>query len=332
MTFADSQYLYFLLLVPLFFIIQWAVLKVRTNKLRRFGDLDLVKRLMPSYSVVKTWVRLVLFSIGFVFLVLSLARPRTPGALKEHKISGAEVMIVLDVSRSMLAQDYAPFRLQRAKQEVIRVVDKLQDERIGLIIFAGSSFVQLPVTADYLSAKMFMNSISTESIANQGTALGDAIRLATNSFTQESNSSRAIVVITDGENHEDNPVEAASYAVQNGARVYTIGVGSMDGTTIPLPEGGYLMDSEGNPVITKLDEKVLIEVAEAGDGIYIKSTNDQFGLEPIFEEIRNMKNEEYISYTVEDYDEHYAYFLSVALLFLAGAMLVGYRRIKWRLF
>lgn len=332
MTFADGQYLYLLLLVPLFFVIQWIVLSHREKVLKRFGDIDLVKRLMPSYSLAKTWLRLVLFSAAFIFLVIAMARPRTPGSLKEHKITGAEVMIVLDVSRSMLAQDYAPFRLQRAKQEVAKVVDGLEGERIGLIIFAGSSFVQLPITDDYISAKMFLNSISTESIANQGTALGEAIRMAANSFTEESHNSRAIIVITDGENHEDDPIEATQYAVQSGARVYTIGVGSSDGTTIPLPGEGYIMDEEGNPVITKLNENTLIEVATSGGGMYLKATNDDFGLEPIIKDIRNMKDEEYISYTVNDYDEHYMYFLAVSMTFLYVSMAVGYRRSKWRLF
>ena len=173
-NFAQSQYLLLLILVPFFFIIQAVVLKLRIRRIRKFGAEALVSRLMPSYSEGKTWVRLTLFSIGFIFFVIGLARPQIGARLKEHETKGAEIMIVLDVSNSMLAEDYSPNRLERAKLAISRLVDKLRDERIGLIVFAGNSFVQLPITTDYVSAKMFLNSITTDSVPVQGTAIGDA--------------------------------------------------------------------------------------------------------------------------------------------------------------
>ena len=330
-NFAQAQYLLLLLLIPFFFVIQVLVLKLRKRRIRKFGDEALVSRLMPSYSSGKTWIRLSLFSIGFAFFVIGLSRPQIGARLKEHETKGAEIMIVLDVSNSMLAEDYSPNRLERAKLAISRLVDKLRDDRIGLVLFAGNSFVQLPITTDYVSAKMFLGSISTESVPIQGTAIGDAISTALRSFSAQSDRSRAIIVITDGENHEDDPVAAATQAAEMGVRVFTIGVGSPEGKMIPF-EGDYLRDKEGNPVVTRLDESVLQEVAAAGKGLYIRAGNSEFGLNPIVEEIARMEDEEYNSIVFEEYDELYMYFLGVALFFFVLEMLVGERRSKYHLF
>ena len=321
-----------LLLIPVFFVIQALVLKFRAKRLRRFGDQALVEKLMPSYSKAKVWLRLSLFAIAFLFFILGISRPQMGAILKEHKTRGAEVMVVLDVSNSMLAQDYSPNRLERAKLAISRMVDKLRDDRIGLIVFAGNSFVQLPITTDYVSAKMFLSSISTESVPIQGTAMGEAISTALRSFSAQSDRSRAIIVITDGENHEDDPVAAARQAAELGVRVFTIGVGSPQGTMIPMGDGEYLEDRDGNPVVTRLDDKVLQEVAEAGKGLYVHAGNREFGLDPIIEEISRMDDEEYNSIVFEEYDELYMYFLAVALFFLVLEMLIGDRRSKRHLF
>ncbi len=321
-----------LLLIPVFFVIQALVLKFRAKRLRRFGDQALVEKLMPSYSKAKVWLRLSLFAIAFMFFILGISRPQMGAILKEHKTRGAEVMVVLDVSNSMLAQDYSPNRLERAKLAISRMVDKLRDDRIGLIVFAGNSFVQLPITTDYVSAKMFLSSISTESVPIQGTAMGEAISTALRSFSAQSDKSRAIIVITDGENHEDDPVAAARQAAELGVRVFTIGVGSPQGTMIPMGDGQYLEDRDGNPVVTRLDDKVLQEVADAGKGLYVHAGNREFGLDPVIEEISRMDDEEYNSILFEEYDELYMYFLAVAFFFLVLEMLIGDRRSKRHLF
>ena len=332
MIFAEPKYLMLLLLIPVFFVIQALVLKFRAKRIRRFGDQALVEKLMPSYSKAKVWLRLSLFAIAFMFFILGISRPQMGAILKEHKTRGAEVMVVLDVSNSMLAQDYSPDRLERAKLAISRMVDKLRDDRIGLIVFAGNSFVQLPITTDYVSAKMFLSSISTESVPIQGTAMGEAISTALRSFSAQSDKSRAIIVITDGENHEDDPVAAARQAAELGVRVFTIGVGSPQGTMIPMGDGQYLEDREGNPVVTRLDEKVLQEVAEAGKGLYVHAGNREFGLDPVIEEISRMDDEEYNSIVFEEYDELYMYFLAVAFFFLVLEMLIGDRRSRRHLF
>lgn len=331
LNFAQAQYLLLLLLIPVFFVIQAVILKLRRRRLRKFGDEALVSKLMPSYSKGKVWVRLVLFSVGFFFFVIGLSRPQIGAKLKEHETKGAEIMIVLDVSNSMLAEDYSPNRLERAKLAISRIVDKLREDRIGLILFAGDSFVQLPITTDYVSAKMFLNSITTDSVPVQGTAIGDAINTAMRSFSAQSEKSRAIIVITDGENHEDDPVAAAQQAAELGVRVYTIGVGSPEGKPIPM-DGELLKDKDGEIVVTRLDEKVLQDVAQAGNGVYVRAGNSEFGLNPIIDNIRKLEDERYSSIVFEEFDEQFMYFLGIALFFFVLEMLIGDRKSKKHLF
>ena len=329
--FAHPQFLLLLLLIPFFFIGLAVWMGARRRRLRKLGDEDLVNELMPSWSRSKRWVRAVIYSLAFLFFVIGLSRPQIGAKLKEYKARGAEIMIALDVSNSMLAQDYSPNRLERAKLAISRITDKLQDDRIGLIIFAGSSFVHLPITSDYVSAKMFLSNISTQSVPIQGTAIGDAINTAVRSFSSQSEQSRAIIVITDGENHEDDAVAAAMQAAEVGVKVYTIGVGSQEGQPIPM-DGGLLKDKEGNIVVTRLDEETLKEIASAGGGAYVHAGNDEFGLTPIIADIQKMQQEEFNSVMFEEYDEQFMYFLGVALALLVLEMLIGERRSRRHLF
>ena len=329
--FAYAQYLLLIFLIPVFFIVQAVLLRIRRNRIRKFGDEKLVSQMMPSYSKSKVWVRLVLFSIGFFSFVIGLSRPQIGARLKEQEIKGAEIIIAIDVSNSMLAEDYSPNRLERAKLAVSRLVDKLRDDRIGLVIFAGTSFVQLPVTTDYVSAKMFLNSIDTGSIPIQGTALGDAITTCIRSFSAQSDKSRAIILITDGENHEDDPVAAAKQAAEMGIKVFTIGVGSPEGKPIPM-NGELLKDKDGEIVVSRLDEAVLQEIAAEGNGAYVRAGNSEFGLNPIIDDLRKLEDEKYSSVVFEEYDEQFMYFLAIALVFFVLEMLVGDRRSKRHLF
>ena len=329
--FAQAQFRVLVLLIPFFFLIQAFVLRLRRNRIRKFGDENLVRQLMPSYSSSKVWVRLTFFAFGFLFFVIGLSRPQIGAKIKEHETKGAEIMIALDVSNSMLAEDYSPNRLDRAKLAISRLVDKLRDDRIGLIVFAGNSFVQLPITTDYVSAKMFLNSISTDSVPIQGTAIGEAINTAIRSFSAQSEKSRAVIVITDGENHEDDPVAAAKQASEMGIRVFTIGVGSPEGKPIPM-DGELLKDKDGNIVVTRLDETVLQDVASAGNGAYVRAGNSEFGLNPIIDDIRKMEDEKYSSIVFEEFDEQFMYFMAIALFFFVLEMLVGDRRSKRHLF
>lgn len=329
--FAHPQYFLLLLLVPVLLIGYAVVQYLRRKRLRSFGDENLVRALMPSYSASKGWVKMVLFCLALALFAVGLARPMIGAKLKEHETRGAEIMICLDVSNSMLAEDYSPNRLERAKLAISRIVDKLSEDRIGLIVFAGTSFVQLPITTDYVSAKMFLSSIDPDSVPIQGTAIGEAVTTAIKSFSQQSEKSRVIIVITDGENHEDDAVAAARQAAELGIKVYTIGVGSQRGQPIPV-DGELMKDREGNIVVTRLDESTLREMAEAGGGAYIQAGNEEFGLNPIIDDIRKMEDETFQSVVFEEYDEQYMYFLGAALVLLIIEMLIGDKRSKRRLF
>ncbi len=329
--FASARFLWLLLLVPVILLAYGFVRYRRAGRIRAIGDERLVRELMPSWSGSKGWVRIILFCLAFICFVFGLARPLMGAKLAERETKGAEIMICLDVSNSMLAQDYSPDRLSRAKLAISRLTDKLEGDRIGLVIFAGTSFVQLPITADYVSAKMFLNNISTESVPVQGTAIGDAIKTAAKSFSAQSEKSRAIIVITDGENHEDDAVDAARVVAETGVKVFTIGVGSLRGQ--PIPYNGELMkDKDGNIVVTRLDEATLQKIAAEGNGAYIHAGNEEFGLNPIIDEIRKLEDERFNSVVFEVYDEQYMYFFAAALILFVIEMLIGERRPKKRMF
>ncbi len=331
LMFARAHFLWLLLLVPLILVGYALLRRARRKRVQRFGDEQLVRALMPSWSASKGWWRVVLFCLGFACFSIGLARPLLGAKLVERETKGAEIMICLDVSNSMLAQDYTPDRLSRAKLAISRIVDRLQGDRIGLIIFAGSSFVQLPITTDYVSAKMFLGSIDPQSVPIQGTAIGDAILTAARSFSVQSEKSRAIIVITDGENHEDDPVDAARQVAETGIRVYTIGVGSVQGQPIPK-DGDLLKDKDGNIVVSRLDEETLKRIASVGNGAYVRAGGEEFGLNPILDEIRKLEDERFNSLVFEEYDEQYMYFFAAALFFFVLEMLIGERRPKRRLF
>ena len=316
-NFAQAQYLILLLLLPLFFAAYAVMRHLRTRRLARLGDKALVSELMPSVSSSKGWIRLTLFSLAFFFFVIGLSRPQIGAKLKERNIKGVEIMIALDVSNSMMAEDYSPNRLERAKLAISSLVDKLRDDRIGLVVFAGTSFVQLPVTTDYASAKMFLNSINTESVPVQGTALGEAITTCIRSFSAQSERSRAIIVITDGENHEDNAVEAAAAAAEKGIHVNIIGMGDPKGSPIPIDENSnYMKDREGNVVITKLNEQMCQEIAAAGHGIYARADNTNSALRALQKEIEKMNKSELDSKVYSEYDERFQTFAWMALILL----------------
>lgn len=328
---AHPEFLWLLLLSPVLLIVYGIVRHRRGKAVARFGNPWLVRQLMPSWSSAKGWWHIVLFCVAFEFFVIGLSRPLIGAKLSERETKGAEIMICLDVSNSMLARDYQPDRLSRAKLAISRLTDRLQDDRIGLVIFAGTSFVQLPITADYISAKMFLNNVDTGSIPIQGTAIGDAIITAARSFSAQSEKSRVIIVITDGENHEDDAVAAAKTVAESGIRVYTIGVGSTEGEPIPMG-GGLLKDRSGEIVVTRLDEQALKDIAAAGGGAYVHAGNEEFGLNPIIDEISKMEDERLSSVVFEEYDELYMYFLGIALGIFVIEMLIGERRAKRRIF
>ena len=328
---AQSNYLLLLLLVPLLFAAYALYLRARRRRIARLGDPVLVGALMPDASTGRGWLKISLLAIAWFFFVLGLARPQLGARLKEHESQGVEVVIALDVSNSMLAEDYSPNRLERAKLAISRLVDRLQGDRIGLVVFAGEAFVQLPITADYVSAKVFLKTIDTESVPIQGTALAEALMASARSFSTQSERSRAIILISDGEDHEGEAVEAARTIAESGIRIYCIGVGSPQGKPIPQ-KGGLLKDSNGEIVVTRLDEEILQQIAGEGGGKYVRAGNAEFGLNPIIDDLRTLDKEQFNSVVFEDFDEQYMYFFGIALFFFILEMLVPGRRARRKLF
>ena len=331
LEFADKYYLLLLIAIPL--LIFWYSLRRAREKhiLASFGEPELVDALTPSKPSGKGWARLIFICLAIAALSIGLARPRIGSNPKLITKTGSEIMLVLDVSNSMLAQDYSPSRLERAKMAISRMVDGLENDHVGLVIFAGTAYVQLPLTADYVSAKMFLSGLSPSSVPYQGTAMEEAIRKAALCFTDNEKIGKAIVVISDGEDHEGDPVQAASDVASAGIKVYTIGVGSAAGQ--PIKVGGeFLRDKDGNVVVTKLDEATLMQVAEAGGGDYYHASSGEFGLTPVIEELHKLESQTYAVVEFEAYDEQYAYFYAAAFIFLAIALAIGYRKSRIRLF
>jgi len=268
-----------------------------------------------------------------LYFVLALANLQTGSKLEEVKREGIDLFIAIDVSNSMLAEDIAPNRLERAKQSINRLVDKLEGDRIGIIVFAGKAYIQLPLTTDYAAAKLFLSTISTDLVNSQGTAIGEAIETAVNAF-DENEHNKAIVIISDGEDHEENAVEAAEEARKKGITIYTIGMGLAEGTPIPVynqygKRTGFKKDADNNTIVTKLNEAMLQQIAAAGEGSYIRASNSTTGLQTVFNQINQMEKSEIDSKIFTDYEDQFQWFIGLALLLLVIEMLLSTSRKKW---
>lgn len=325
--FEEPTYLYLLLLLPFLAAFYLYSNYRRRKAIRKFGDPVLMAQLMLDVSKyrpdVKFW--LVFAAIG-LFAVL-LARPQFGSKLETVKRQGVEVMIALDISNSMLAQDVQPSRLEKAKRLVAQLVDKMENDKVGMIVFAGDAFTQLPITSDYISAKMFLESINPSLISKQGTAIGAAINLATRSFTPQEGVGRAVIVITDGENHEGGAVEAAKAAAEKGIQVSVLGVGMPDGAPIPV-EGtnDFRRDRDGNVVVTRLNEQMCQEIAQAGDGIYVRVDNSNAAQKVIAQEINKMAKADVETQVYTEFNEQFQAVAWIILLLLLAEMLILERK------
>ncbi len=333
LRFEHVEFLYALAVIPLIIAISIAVKFWRKRVLTTMADSNLHSHLLPEVSKYKPVLKVVLLCFAFFFLILGLANPQNGSRLEEIKREGVDLIIALDVSNSMRAEDLSPNRLQSAKLAIARLIDNLQDDRIGVVIFAGQAYVQLPVTTDYAAAKLFLDNISTDIIPTQGTAIGTAIDLALNSFDMKSKNSKAIIVITDGENHEDDAIKAAEAASEKGIVVHTIGMGSPNGAPIPLYQNGhqtgFRKDNSGTTVITRLDESNLQQIAAAGHGAYVRANNSQAGLSIIFDQINKMQKQAFGTKVYTDFDDHFQIFLLLALGFLIVEVLLSETVSKW---
>jgi Ca-activated chloride channel homolog len=331
--FANPEYFSALAIIPVL-IILYVLFRLRRKKaIRAFGNPDILAPLMPNASNTRQGLKFLFILLAIVLIVVGLARPQFGAKLEKVKREGVEIIIALDVSNSMMAEDIQPNRLERAKRAISRLTERLSNDKIGLIVFAGDAYVQIPITTDYSSAKLFLSAINTSIVPKQGTAIGSAINLASKSFTPSGESSKAIIIITDGENHEDDPVEMAKIAQKNGIIVHTIGMGLPQGAPIPMINASgqkdFRRDKSGQVVVTKLDEKTLQEIAVSGGGKYIRANNTEVGINAIFDEINKMQKTELESRVYSEYNDQFFYFLLAALALLAIEFFVLERKNKY---
>ena len=317
--FANIEMLWWLITIPVFVIAYIVYTKRKQRQLTEFGDPELMAQLMPDASKSRPIWKFSLLILALILLIVAAARPQYGQKEKTVKRQGIEVMVALDISNSMLAEDVAPNRLDRAKQMLSKMRDNMVDDKVGLVVFAGDAFTQLPITCDYVSAKMFLNTISPTLIPTQGTAIGAALQTAITSFgAQESEAGRAIILITDGENHEDDAIAAAKKANELGMQVFVIGIGKPEGAPIPKPgTNDYFKDRAGQVVVSRLNEEMCQQIAVAGNGAYVRCDNTNTAMRALQQELDRIATTELESTVYADYNEQYQSFVLIALLLLA---------------
>ena len=314
--FEDPIYLYLLAVIPVLAVIRWLMIRQQKKRLRRFGDPELVKELMPDVSRFRPLVKYSILMAVLALLIVMAARPQFGTKISHEKRTGIETIIAMDISNSMLAEDVTPSRLDRSKMMVENLVDNFTNDKIGLIVFAGDAFIQLPITSDYVSAKMFLSSIDPSMMATQGTDIAKAISMASHSFTQEEGIGKAIIVITDGEDHEGGALDAAKEAQERGHRVYVLGVGSPKGAPIPTGDGDYMKDNTGQTVMTGLNEEMCRQIAQTGGGAYIHVENNSSAQEKLDAELDKLAKKETETTIYSEFDEQFQAVGIIALLLL----------------
>jgi Ca-activated chloride channel family protein len=331
--FEHTQYLWALTAVPVLVLLFILAVISRKKALKKLGDYPLILAMMPDVSRGKQTVKFILYTLALIFLILGICNLQTGSKLQDVKREGADIMICLDVSNSMLAEDLKPNRLERAKQAIEQMIDKLQGDRVGIVVFAGEAYTQLPITTDYGSAKLFLNAITPNIIERQGTDISAAIQKASESFGKDEGKNKAIIVITDGEDHEEDAVKAAEEAEKQGISIHTIGIGSDAGVPIPVYNNGvpagYRKDKEGNTVVTRLNEKLLQSIAGAANGVFVKANNADVGLDAVLDKVAELEKKQFESKMFTDYEDQFQWFIGASLLFLLIEFLISERINNW---
>lgn len=331
--FEHTIFFYGFAIVPLCIVIAWAYFVSLRRKRNAIGDEKLVRRLLPFSSKSRRSWKLVLFLLGISSLILALCNLQTGSKLKEVKREGADIIVCLDVSNSMLAQDLSPDRLTRAKLALEKMIDMLEGDRLGIIIFAGEAYVQLPITTDYQSAKMFLSSINTGMVPIQGTNLADAINKGIESFGSDEGKNKAMIVISDGEDHEPAAIEAADEALRKGIIINCIGIGSESGVPIPIVENGiikgYRKDRSGQTVVTKLNPDLLKSIAAKTNGVFVKASQSDLGLGAVLDRLGEIDKQQIESKMYTDYEDQFQWFLLLALFFFGLEFFISERSSEW---
>lgn len=316
LRFEDPIYLWMLLIIPILVLVRFIVWQKRKRNLRKFGEPSLLKEMMPDVSKYRPTIKFCLLLSAITILIFMIARPQVGSKISHEKREGIEVLIALDISNSMLAQDVIPSRLEKSKLLIEDLVDHFTNDKVGLVVFAGDAFVQLPITNDYVSAKMFLQNINPSLITTQGTDLARAISLSQSCFTQREHIGRAIIVITDGEDHEGGALEAAREAYKKGINVFILGVGTSKGAPIPDGNGGYLKDNSGQTVLSALNEQMCQQVAKAGNGVYIHVDNTSDAQEKLNKELSKLQSGISDTVVYSEYNEQFQIFGIILLLLL----------------
>jgi len=330
LRFGHIDFLWGLAIIPLFAVLFIAVSRWKSKAVASLGDRNVVNLLIPEVSFSRPLLKFVLFAIAYVFLILAAADPQIGSKTEEVKRKQADLMILLDVSNSMLSQDLAPNRLENAKQAIAQLIDNLHNDRIGIVVFAGEAYVQLPVTTDYSAAKLFLNTINTAMVPTQGTAIGAAIDMGMKSFDFKDGTGKAMIIITDAENHEDDAVSAAKSAADKDVTVHVIGVGSAEGAPIPIYENGkqvgFHTDSAGKTVISKLNEDMGKEIAAAGNGAYVRATSANSGLNIVMDQIAKIQRKTVDSKNFKNFEDRFQFFIGIAFLLLVVEFFISNRK------
>ncbi len=327
--FANIEVLWLCVTIPVFIAAYLWYTGRKRKQLEEFGDPELMEALMPNASRVRPAVKFSILMVALALLIFAAARPQYGQSEHTEKRQGIEAIVALDISNSMLAEDVAPNRLDRAKQMLSKLMDNMVNDKVGLVVFAGEAFVQLPITCDYVSAKMFLNSIKPELIKTQGTAIGSALSTSIRCFGEQSETSRAIILITDGENHEDDAVAVAQKAKEMGIQVLVVGIGKPEGSPIPLPgTNNFIKDRQGNVVVSKLNEEMCREIAQAGGGIYVRCDNSNTATKAIQKELNKLATQEIETQVFTDYNEQFQSFALLALLLLVIDFFIFNRKNK----
>lgn len=330
----NPQMLHLLYIIPLMIVFYVLSLNTKNKALNRFAKPSLLHYLVPDFRAGKKLTRFLLFHFAIAFFVVGLANPQMGSKIAEGKQEGVDIMIALDVSNSMLAEDLKPNRLQRAKLAIEKLVNRLGGDRVGIIVFAGNAYVQLPITTDYSAAKLFLTGIDNNIVPVQGTAIGKAIDLSMASFNFEDQSSKTIIIITDGENHEDDAIKAAEVAREQGVIINTIGMGSVQGAPIPVYSGSRQVDFKknrsGETIITKLNDKMLQDISEAGGGTFVRASQQDVGLGILLDNLDQMDKKEFGSVIYTEYESRFQYYLGIGLLLLLIDLLLFDKKQKWK--
>ncbi len=323
--FANPHILYLLLIIPVMIAALTLVALLRKRNLAKFGNLELIKSLMPEVSTWRIKSKSALFLLAVTAVIFAAARPQFGSKLREQKSTGIEMMLVVDVSNSMLAEDFAPNRLDRTRYAIDKLFASMNQDRVGMVVFAGESKVQLPITSDYRMARSFTKRLSPELVQVQGTEIGQALTLASLSFSNNRDAGRVIILITDGETHDNTALDAAQRAAEQGIRIYAVGIGTPDGAPVKV-NGEWLKDEKDEMVVSRLNEELLQQITAATGGGYIRATNAAFGLDEIVNEIEKIEQGELTTLSFEEYNEQFQWILAVAAVLLLLESLLLSRR------